>query len=209
MFGFALRRVALALACGLIAGGAVAPFLPWQGAALLGWDVAAALFVIRVWFRVLPMDAEACSKDALREDPSLTMAHGVVLACALAELASVGLILVKVGNSQGGLKALLLIIGVLSVVLSWGAVHTLFTLRYARTYYAGDEGGVDFNEKGPPDYVDFAYLSFTIGMTFQVSDTNLTTKSMRRVALQHALISYLFGAVIVGLVINVVASLLK
>ena len=62
---------------------------------------------------------------------------------------------------------------------AWGVVHTIFTLRYARIYYTGDDGGVDFNEKTPPDYTDFAYLAFTIGMTFQVSDTNLTSKAMR------------------------------
>ena len=70
-------------------------------------------------------------------------------------------------------------------------------------------GAVDFNEKDPPAYLDFAYLAFTIGMTFQVSDTNLTTKAIRRIALRHALMSYLFGAVIVALMINVVASLLS
>jgi uncharacterized membrane protein len=98
---------------------------------------------------------------------------------------------------------------VVSVVLAWVVVHTIFTLRYARIYYGGPDGGVDFNEKAAPDYADFAYLAFTIGMTFQVSDTDLTSKAMRRTALRHALISYLFGAVIIGLIINVVASLLQ
>jgi hypothetical protein len=101
---------------------------------------------------------------------------------------------VKAANAMGGTKAYLLTVGMVSVVLAWGVVHTIFTLRYARIYYTGGDGGVDFNEKIPPDYTDFAYLAFTIGMTFQVSDTNLTSKSMRRTALRHALISYLFGA---------------
>lgn len=94
-------------------------------------------------------------------------------------------------------------------MLAWGVVHTIFTLRYGRIYYRGPDGGIDFNEKAAPDYGDFAYLAFTIGMTFQVSDTDLTSKAMRRTALRHALISYLFGAVIIGLIINVVASLLS
>jgi uncharacterized membrane protein len=84
----------------------------------------------------------------------------------------------------------------------------VFTLRYARTYYSEPTGGIDFNEEDPPTYLDFAYLALTIGMTFQVSDTNLTSKPIRRTALGHAMLSYLFGAVIVALVINVVASLL-
>jgi uncharacterized membrane protein len=155
------------------------------------------------------MSAAECSEDAAREDPSVALADSVIVTASIAELASVGLILVKVASSHGAMKALLLTIGVLSVMLAWGAVHTMFTLRYGRIYYTGLDGGIDFNQKSPPDYADFAYLAFTIGMTFQVSDTDLTSKKMRRMALRHALISYLFGAVIIGLVINVVASLLR
>ncbi len=93
-------------------------------------------------------------------------------------------------------------------MFSWLSVHTVFTLLYARLYYGDEVGGIDFNEPDPPNYVDFAYLAFTIGMTFQVSDTNLTAKVIRRRALQHALVSYLFGAVIIALAINIVASVL-
>jgi uncharacterized membrane protein len=206
--GFALRRLLLALVIGMIGGGVSSAFLPWQGAALLGWDLTAALYIIRVWATVLPMSATECSEHAVREDPSLALADTVIVVAALAELASVGLILVKVASAHGGMKAFLLTVGVMSVILAWGAVHTMFSLRYARIYYTGPDGGIDFNEKSPPDYADFAYLAFTIGMTFQVSDTDLTSKTVRRTALRHALISYLFGAVIIGLIINVVASLL-
>jgi uncharacterized membrane protein len=207
--GFALGRLLLALLLGVVGGLIAAFFLPWQGAILVGWDVAAVLYLIRVWSRVLPLSASECSADAMKEDPSRALADSIILLAAIAELVSVGLILIKVANEHGGMKALLLTIGVMSVVLSWGAVHTMFALRYARIYYAGPNGGIDFNEKSPPQYADFAYLAFTIGMTFQVSDTDLKTKPMRWTALRHALISYLFGAVIVGLVINVVASLLS
>ena len=124
-------------------------------------------------------------------------------------LAAVGLALLRAGSaSTGDTKAYLITLGLVSVALSWGLVHTVFTLRYARTFYSQPVGGIDFNEDDPPNYLDFAYLALTIGMTFQVSDTNLTTKAIRRIALSHALLSYLFGAVIVALVINVVSSLL-
>ncbi len=206
--GLSLRRLLLALLIGLASGAIAAFFLPWQGAALAGWDVGAALYILRVWIRVLPMSASECSKDAVREDPSLALADSVIVSAAIAELASVGLILVKAASSHGGMKALLLSIGVLSVILAWAAVHTMYTLRYGRLFYTRSAGGIDFNMKESPDYSDFAYLAFTIGMTFQVSDTNLTSRTIRRMALRHALISYLFGAVIIGLVINVVASLL-
>jgi uncharacterized membrane protein len=82
-------------------------------------------------------------------------------------------------------------------------------LRYARLYYTGADGGISFNEDDPPAYSDFAYLAFTIGMTFQVSDTNIEDKTIRRTALRQALISYLFGAVLVAMTVNVGASLLR
>jgi uncharacterized membrane protein len=207
--GFAIRRVLLAFVAGLAGGAIAAVFLPWQAAALLGWDGAATLFATRVWATVLPMSPTQVAEHAVREDPSLAVTDSVVLVAAVANLASVGLILAKAANAAGGTKAYLLTIGVASVVLAWGVVHTIFTLRYGRIYYRGPDGGIDFNEKAAPDYGDFAYLAFTIGMTFQVSDTDLTSKAMRRTALRHALISYLFGAVIIGLIINVVASLLS
>jgi uncharacterized membrane protein len=86
-------------------------------------------------------------------------------------------------------------------------VHTVHVLRYARLYYSEPEGGVDFGGEAP-DYTDFAYLALTIGMTYQVSDTTLTAKRVRRVALRHALLSYLYGAVIVAIMVNTVAGLL-
>ena len=120
-----------------------------------------------------------------------------------------GFALVKAGEATGGMKAYLIALGLLSVLLSWTVVHTVYMLRYARAYYGDPVGGIEFNEEEPPTYTDFAYFSFTVGMTFQVADTNITSKAIRRVTLHHALLSYLFGAVLLGLVINVVATLLK
>jgi uncharacterized membrane protein len=107
------------------------------------------------------------------------------------------------------MKAYLIALGLLSVVLSWTVVHTVYMLRYARAYYSEPAGGIEFNEEEPPAYTDFAYFSFTIGMCFQVSDTSIISKAVRRITLYRALLSYLFGAVLLGLVINVVAALLK
>ena len=107
------------------------------------------------------------------------------------------------------MKAFLITLGVLSVVLSWTVVHAVYTLRYARAYYSEPAGGIEFDESDPPTYLDFAYFSFTIGMTFQVSDTSTNSRPVRRLVLHHALLSYLFGAVLLGLVINVVATLLR
>ena len=96
--------------------------------------------------------------------------------------------------------------GIATIVVSWAIVHTIFTLRYAALYYAGPRGCVDFNEDDDPCYADFAYLAFTIGMTYQVSDTDLTSKAIRHTALRHAMLSYLFGTVIIAATINLALS---
>jgi len=202
-------RCSVAALAGVIAGIVAALFLSWPAAILVGWDAASVCYLAWTWKIVGGLDASETRRHANIEDGSRRTAEGIVLAAGVALLAAVGLVLIKAGQSHGGTKAYLITIGVISVGLSWAVVHTVFMLRYARTHYQSSGGAVDFNEKDPPAYLDFAYLAFTIGMTFQVSDTNLTTKAIRRIALRHALMSYLFGAVIVALMINVVASLLS
>jgi uncharacterized membrane protein len=185
-----------------------ATFTIWQSSILIGWDATVVGLLTWIWYAIGRRDADQTRRHAKNEDPSIRLAEGMVLTSGVALLAAVGLVLVRAGSAVGGTKAYLIALGVLSVALSWILIHIIFTLRYARAYYSGKPGGIDFNEDDPPTYLDFAYLAITIGMTFQVSDTNLTSKLIRRIALGHAMLSYLFGAVIVGLVINVVASLL-
>jgi uncharacterized membrane protein len=204
----ASARVAIAAAVGVVAGVVAAFFTVAQGAALIGWDVAAAAYLVGVWLAIAWLEPDATQRRATRLDPSRGLADLLVITAGVAILAAVALALARAGSAHGGAKAYLLTVGLVSVVFSWLSVHTIFTLKYARLYYGDKVGGIEFNEQDGPDYVDFAYLAFTIGMTFQVSDTNLTAKPIRRTALRHALISYLFGAVIVALVINIVASLL-
>src|SRR5580693_3356916 len=100
-------------------------------------------------------------------------------------------------------------LALVSVFVSWTLVHTVFTLKYARRYCSGTAGGIDFNGTGAPDYPDFAYLAFTIGMTFQVSDTDIQSKAIRRTALRHAWLSFPLVAVIIATSINLVSGLAK
>ena len=176
---------------------------------LLGWDVGALVYLAWTWSAVQGLNPADTAALAKREDPSNAVAELVVLGAGTAMLGAVGFALVKAGQAEGGMKAYLVTVGLLSVVLSWVVVHTVFALKYARAYYSEPVGGIEFNEPEPPNYIDFSYYSFTIGMTFQVSDTNITWKAVRRTTLHHALLSYLFGSVLLGLVINVVAALLK
>ncbi len=101
-------------------------------------------------------------------------------------------------------------IGGLTVVVSWSVVHTVFALRYAREYYSTPVGGIDFkSDDEEPDYQDFAYVAFTVGMTFQVSDTDVQARPIRRTVIRHALLAYLFGAVILAVAVNVIAGFVQ
>lgn len=201
-------RVAAAALVGLLVGGVASLFMPWQPSMLVGWDAGATCLIIWIAVSVWWLDPAETERHARSEDTSVRLSELIVLSSGVALLAAVGLVLIRAAHATGGTKASLITLGVLSVALTWLLVHTVFTLRYARTYFVDPRGGVDFNEEDPPTYLDFVYLALTIGMTFQVSDTNLTAKPIRRIALSHALLSYLYGAVIVALVINVVSTLL-
>jgi uncharacterized membrane protein len=181
----------------------------WTVAVSLGWCAAAAMVLAWVWASCFPKDAAATARHARAEDLSRRSADLVLLGASTASLIAVAFTLVAAGNTNGAwAQGLLIALAILTVTLSWLAVHTVYTLRYGDLYYSEPAGGIDFNDGEPPAYREFAYLAFTIGMTFQVSDTDLTEKQIRRVVLRHALISYLFGAVIVAVLINAVASLL-
>jgi Predicted membrane protein len=201
-----VSRVLTSGACGLVVAAALARFAPWEVTVLASWITAATTFVGRVWRRIDRLTGAETGAVATREDASRAAAHIMVIGASVASLVGVGVTLDRASLTSGGTKVVLTAAAILTVISSWALVHTVFTLRYAHTYYRRPVGGVDFSSDEVPDYHDFAYLAFTIGMTFQVSDTDLTTTAMRRLALRHALLSYLFGAVILAMTINVTAG---
>jgi uncharacterized membrane protein len=205
----AAMRVMYALLGGAVTGSVASLFTPVQASILLGWDVAVVIYLTWTWAVIWQLDPGITARLAKREDPSTAVAELVVVAAGTAMLVAVGFALVRAGQATGGMKDYLVALGLVSVVLSWTVVHAVYALRYARAYYSEPAGGIEFNEEEPPNYIDFIYFSFTVGMTFQVADTNITSKAVRRMTLHHALLSYVFGAVLLGLVINVVAALLK
>jgi uncharacterized membrane protein len=204
----AMRRALVSGGAGALGAGIAAFFVPWQATVLLGWVSMAASFVGDVGRETWGRDAMATAVLARREDDSRAAADLLLVSASVVSLVAVAFGLVKAGQLDGYARAGMTAVTVLSVFLAWAAVQTVFTLRYARLYYGGPPGGIDFNEHAEPDYRDFAYLAVTVGMTYQVSDTNLETKVIRRTATRHALLSYLFGTVVVAVMINVVASLL-
>ena len=209
-----LPRASFRLILGAVVGLALALLLPagwpWEARALLGWVAFCAVNLLRL-AQFLKLDAEKTEKLATREDETRAVAATLTTLAAVVSLVGVLFTLHQAGQEKGLAAYLLTGLAVLTVALSWLLIQAEYTLHYARRFYS-DQGGVQFMQKGSdeplpnPNMLDFAYLSFTIGMTFQVSDMLLDTHKMRGLLLGHALLSYLFSAVIVAVTINAVAS---
>jgi uncharacterized membrane protein len=204
----ALRRLLVAAAVGVAAGLALATVLPWRLAVLGAWNATALTFLLSVAPIILGADGPRTQHIAVREDMNRDVARLLLLGASAASLVAVGFALGLARHERGADRVLLISMAAATLIVSWTVVNTVFTLRYARLYYLGAGDGIDFGDPSrPPDYRDFAYLAFTIGMTYQVSDTTLHARGIRRSVLVHASLSYLFGVVIVAAGVNVVAGL--
>jgi uncharacterized membrane protein len=197
--GATVVGVVVGIAAGVMTG-------DWELGLLGGIDAATAFWVARVWLKIHPLDGDETAALAQREDPRRATADLLLLTAAVASLVAVGLVLVRAAHATNG-RDVLVGFGLVSVAFAWLLVHTVFTLLYARLYFDGEDGGVDFNQDERPCYRDFAYLAFTLGMTFQVSDTDIKSRAIRSAALRHALLSYMFGTGILATTVNLVATL--
>jgi uncharacterized membrane protein len=181
-----------------------------KGMALLwGWDAGALVYVLWIGLTLFRMDSGKTAALASSEDPDRVTTDMIILMASVASLGAIVIGLTQAGQAHGAEKTLYVGTCLLSIVLSWALVHTTFALRYARLYYNDDDGGIDFPGEGDPCYLDFAYVAFTVGMTFQVSDTDVGSSQIRRAVLRQALISYLFGTVFVATMINLIAGFMK
>jgi len=182
-------RVPLAAFGGALAYGLMALVTPWQVAALVGWDVMAAALLVWVWWTIRGSDSDRTASIAKMEDPpSRPLVDLMLVTASVASLLGVGFALVKASRAGGLAQVWITAIAVVTVALSWLSVHAVYTLRYADLYYAA-EGGIGFHHDRAPDYGDFAYVAYTIGMTYQVSDFDLVSRRIQRTALRHALVS--------------------
>lgn len=203
-------RVTLCGAAGVATGALVGTGTPWQMAVLTGWVAGTIVCLVWIWSDVAGLDAEETRRVSTREDDSRTAARVVVVAASVASLAAVVFGLHRAASATGVLRAGLTGASLATVVLSWLVVHTLFTLRYAHLYYGGDRaGGIELPGGAAPTYRDLAYVAFTVGMTFQVSDTAITDPLVRATVLRHALLSYLFGAAIIAATISALVGLIS
>ena len=147
-FGVGVIVLAVTLALGV----------SWPVAVTGSWGVAALVTVVAVWVRIWPMDAEQTKANARAEDVARPIADVIILAASVASLGAIGYTLHRAGHAHGSDKVLLIALAITVVSLSWATVHTLYLVRYGDLYYSDPIGGIAFNEDGPPDYHDFAYL---------------------------------------------------
>lgn len=201
------RRTIISLGVGALSAVVAAPFVVWQLALVFGWSIAATWFLTSVWRDVAHLDATGTRGAATREDDSRAAARTLTLSSSVASLVAVLFGLARASTASAPLEIALITLSLTALVTSWAVIHCVYTLRYAHLYYADPVGGVDFPDEDSPTFRDFAYLAFTVGMTYQVADTDITGPTFRRVLLGHAILSYAFGAAIIAVAINVVAGL--
>ena len=201
-----LRMIAMVL-CGVFAAVLTGLVGDWIYAPAIAWTVAALVYNAWVWLKIAPMDARQTAAHALEEDPGQRLSDLLILLAALGSLAAVVLVMVGSKDVTGTGRLLLALLAMTCTAMSWLMVHTLFTLRYTEIYYSDEPGGIGFNQDEPPQYTDIAYMAFSVGMTYQVSDTNITTRAMRSAVFRHSLLAFVFGTGILATTINLVVSL--
>lgn len=176
--------------------------------ALVVLDIFSAVYLLLCWIVLLTMPIQLIKKNAAKEDGSKVFVFTMIILSSIAGMISV--LLLVLNNDASIPNALFLTVCISGIVLSWAIVHTIFTFHYARMYYSGNaEGGLEFPGNERPDYIDFAYFSFVVGCTFQVSDVEISDKKIRRLALVHGLLAFILNTFVVALSINIISGLAK
>jgi uncharacterized membrane protein len=179
---------------------------------MIGWDTFSLCMIVTNWITFFITNSKQIREQSKVQDPKRSIIFIIVLISTFASILAVLLLIVTKKDDTSGTSWRILI-AILGMLLSWFLIHTIFTLRYAHIYY-GDhktkpnthEGGLDFPGDEKPEYLDFAYYAFVLGMTFQVSDVQITSKRFRNLALLHGLISFGFNTIMIALTINLIAG---
>jgi uncharacterized membrane protein len=193
-------------------------FLPsgvhWASRILFVWDIGMICFLVLMWWAMMQATPATMRRHAQQEDAGRVVILGLITAVACISILAIGFMLHN-KESMGKILALHLGLSILTIVGSWMLVHTIFALHYAHAYYQDHKTlqetkaeGLDFPSESEPDYWDFLYFSFVIGMTSQVSDVEVTSRSMRRLALGHGVLSFFFNTTILAMSINIIAGLI-
>lgn len=200
-------RLAVGFIVGVIGGVAFGIWLGPAAGWLAGWTIGAGVVVVWILLVVWPMDGPQTRAHARLEDPGRRVARLINVVGSVASLAGVVVVVVQSGSANALEKGVMAGIVVLGVIASWFLIQVDAMLRYARMYYRDPEGGIDFNQDEEPAYVDFAYVSFGVGLTYQIADTNIKNPDIRRFVVGQSLLGYVFGSVILATIINLITSL--
>lgn len=178
---------------------------------MIGWDVFSVCMIVMTWITFFITTAKQIRIQSKVQDPNRSIIFIIILISTLASFLTVLLLVLTKKDGESG-AAWRMPIAVAGMLFSWILIHTTFTLRYAHIFYGDHKskpnthaGGLDFPGDSLPDYLDFAYFSFVLGMTFQVSDVQISSKRFRRLALLHGLISFIFDTTLLALTINILA----
>ena len=207
-----MQRIGLSLATTLITYLCVFNSqLSWVLILPMLWITFALTFIITSVIVFIKLPVSEIVERANQEDGSRTFVFLSILVSSFASMLTVLLLMLSEEmKTQQGLTVLLSALG---MIVSWALVHTIFTFHYANMYYfkqadnTAEDFPLSFPGKAKPDYLDFAYFSFVIGMTFQVSDVVINSRNLRRIALLHGLLTFTLNTFVVALTINLIAGL--
>jgi uncharacterized membrane protein len=211
---FGTRRLALGAVLGIAVGFALNGVFRLPFRIAVGWIVAVAIYLALTALVLGHAGPEECRHNARLEDPRRSIILGLLVTAAAVSLLALGYGFGKVPGETGAGLTLRLLFGALTIIASWTLTHTIFALHYTHHFYGDDEalegqqdrGGMEFPGGNSPDYWDFLYFSFVIGMTCQVSDVVVTSRSARRMVLAHGVLTFFFNTFILALSVNFVAG---
>jgi uncharacterized membrane protein len=200
-------RTATSVAFGIVVMALLPSDRPMATRFLISWDAGVALYLVLVFGMMARAGIDHMRRNAALQDEGR---FAILILTVIAAAASLGAILSELSTAQGATRTgMQLALATITIVLSWTFVHTIFALHYAHEYY-GERGakhsGLNFPGEEKPDYWDFAYFSFVIGMTSQVSDVAIASKPIRRTATAHGIVSFFFNVTLVALMVNIAAS---
>jgi uncharacterized membrane protein len=175
---------------------------------LVGWNLGIGLYLILAFNLMARSDVHRIRRRAANQDEGSIALLVLIVAAATASMAA---IFAELGTTGGAARQpAQLILATSTILLSWAFIHSMFALHYAHEFYGngrdGIVGGIAFPDDNEPDYWDFCYFAFTIGMCAQVSDATISSKTIRRTALSHSVISFVFNAALLALTVNIAAS---
>ena len=211
----AVHRLGIVVAVATLAYLLLPPSIDWSIRFLSTWDLGAFVYLALAWMAIAHADAASTRRRVQTQDQSGFVIFVLVLVAACTSILAIGMVAHSPKDIGPWLKAWHLTLSLLALVLSWLLIHSLFAFHYARQFYGighgrdTHRGGLSFPGDQPPDYLDFAYQSFVVGMTSQVSDVPVTTREMRRLTLIHGVLSFIFNVAIVSLSINIIAGALQ